>query len=150
MIDHYGNSKYPREYLERTPSILGSEHSGGPAIPEKSPECPPEPPRCSGATSYPWGSHPARRSPPTPPGTQPSRTWRSDLSLSVCLSLWTPPRLRPGAGCSGSSAAKGAPALLSSRRLSGGRCVSSRLFVTLLIFSVCAGRGGSISHAMKN
>lgn len=64
-----------------------------------------------------------------------------------------------GGGCSGSSAGSGALALLSSRQLSGGRCVSSRLFVTLLIFSVCAGCvcwaggglwGGSISHAMKN
>lgn len=44
-------------------------------------------------------------------------------------------------GCSGGSAGSGALALLSSRQLSSGRCVSSRLFVTLLIFSVCAGPG---------
>lgn len=38
----------------------------------------------------------------------------------------------------------GAVAVLSSRQISAGRCVSSRLFVTVLIFSVCA--GGAINQ----
>lgn len=114
-----GNPKHPREGPRwRPPSIPKKDGSGRP--------------RAAGRWLLPEGlsSSPALTTDPA-----------GDAAMPGC------PRPCPRRGAAPTSrqlCGLGAVAVLSSRQISAGRCVSSRLFVTVLIFSVCA--GGAINQ----
>ena len=92
-------------------AIPEKDRVGNPSHPEERPPASHRGPAAShplrqNTTSYPWGYHPAQRSPPTPPATQPSGTRRSQALPLPSLQLplrWVPP---------GSGGAMGAPAVL--------------------------------------